>query len=239
MLWLRCIVQILLTIALIVGSSIASETSCPEHYPGGKAPDLLNQELAQSAREICYSGYAVLHSSKTRTPIYAVEHLTRERILKAKRVKRSGRFHPDENIPESERAELGHYANNGYDLGHMAPVADMPDDQSMYESFSLANVVPQNPKNNRGVWAKIEAEVRSLVLEQDSLYVITGTIFNDSAINVIGRVVGVPVKLFKAVYDVQKQEGWGYIVNNSAEGRVVQISIRELEDMTGIIVLPP
>ena len=165
----------LLTVLTLVSISIAAGTNCPEHFAGGKAPDLLNPELVVMAREVCYSGYAVMHSGVTRTPIYAAEYLTKERLLQAKGLKRQNRFHPDENIPTTERSELHHYAKSGYDRGHMAPSADMFDEKSQYESFSLANIVPQNPNNNRGSWAKIEAEVREMVMERGSLYVVTGT----------------------------------------------------------------
>ena len=37
------------------------------------------------------------------------------------------------------------YSNSGWDKGHMAPVADMKwSEQSMYESFYLTNICPQN-----------------------------------------------------------------------------------------------
>ena len=228
----------LLAILVLVSSAIAADTNCPEHFAGGKAPDLLNPELAVMAREVCYSGYAVMHSSVTRTPIYAAEHLTRERLLQAKGLKRQNSFHTDQNVPKSERAELHHYAKSGYDRGHMAPSADMFDKQSQYESFSLANMVPQIPSNNRGVWAKIEAEVRSLVMERGNLYVVTGPIFDDKKRSKIGDAVAVPIKLFKAVKDVQRHETWVYLIDNSANGINVLISIHDLEGIAKIRVFP-
>lgn len=235
---IRRILQTLLAILVLVSSAIAAETNCPEHFAGGIAPDLMNTKLTVMAREVCYSGYAVMHSGVTRTPIYAAEYLTRERLLKAKGVKRQNSFHPDDNIPESERAELSNYAKSGYDRGHMAPSADMFDEQSQYESFSLANMVPQGPNNNRGAWAKIEAEVRSLVMERGNLYVITGPLFDDKNQSRIGDKIAVPVKLFKAVIDIQRLEAWVYLIENSSIGNDVRISINDLEDISRIRVLP-
>jgi endonuclease G len=99
--------------------SLAAETACPQHFADGTAPDFINQNLAIKAREVCYSGYAVMHSGVTRTPIYAAEYLTKERLLQAKGIKRQNRFHPDEHIPKDERAELKHYTGSGFDRGHL------------------------------------------------------------------------------------------------------------------------
>ena len=142
----------LLAIITIIGSlalspTFASQTDCPEHFAGGQAPDLINQKLSTKTQEVCYSGYALKHSGVTRTPLYASEHLTRDRLAQGKGLKRKNQFHADENVPQSERAELHHYARSGYDRGHVAPSADMFDEQSQYECFSLANMVPQVPKS--------------------------------------------------------------------------------------------
>jgi endonuclease G len=82
----------------------------------------------------------------------------------------------------------------------------MPDEQSQYESFSLANMVPQNPNYNRGAWAKIESEVRSLAMERGKLYVISGPIFSGDNQELLKGAVGLPDKLFKAVFDIQNNE---------------------------------
>lgn len=73
---------------IIYSSSFAAQTSCPDHFVNGQAPDLINEKLAVKNRELCYSGFAVKHSGVTRAPLYAAEHLTRERLLQANGLKK-------------------------------------------------------------------------------------------------------------------------------------------------------
>ena len=230
---------------LIIGLSLfiasianAAQTDCPEHFAGGQAPDFINQKLTNKAREICYSGYALMHSGITRTPLYAAEHLTRDRLQQAKGMRRHSKFFPDPNIPVSERAKLCYYAHSGYDRGHVAPSGDMPDERSQQECFSLANMVPQVPANNRGVWEGIESAVRNLVKKHGELYVVTGPIFQGTNLQRIGGAVLVPTKLFKAVYDPNRQEAGAYLVDNTADAQPLTVSITELETIAGINIFP-
>lgn len=234
----RWIATGILCILMFAATTYAEQTSCPEHFAGGQAPDLINQKLAIKARDICYSGFALKHSGITRTPLYSAEHLTRDRLAQAKGMKRNSKFHPDPHIPPSERAELRQYARSGYDRGHVAPSADMYDVQSQQECFSLANMVPQDPENNRGVWEGIESGVRKLARDRGELYVISGPIYQGADILRIGGAVMVPTQLYKAVYDPARQEAGAYLVDNAAGARPVTISIAELEKITGISLFP-
>lgn len=218
--------------------SYAAQTSCPEHFAGGQAPDFINQKLTTKAREVCYSGYGLMHSGITRTPLYSAEHLTRNRLQQAKGMRRQSKFFPDPNIPFSERAELRHYARSGYDRGHVAPSGDMPDEQSQQECFSLANMVPQVRENNRGPWEGIESAVRKLAIKRGELYVVTGPIFQGTSLQRIGGAVMVPTQLFKAVYDPNKKEAGAYLIDNADNARPSTISITELEKITGIRIFP-
>jgi len=224
--------------SLTVLHALAGQTACPQHFIDGQSPDFINQKLATKTREVCYSGYAVKHSGITRTPLYAAEHLTRERLMQGKGLKRQNQFHPDEHIPQSERAELRHYARSGYDRGHVAPSADMFDEQSQFECFSLANMVPQVPENNRGPWEGIESTVRKMVMSKGELYVVTGPIFQGANLQRIGGAVMVPMKLFKAVYDPKRQEAGAYLIDNAADAQAQKISIADLEKTTGISIFP-
>lgn len=230
---------LIIALSLFAASfTYAAQTGCPEHFAGGQAPDFINQKLATKAREVCYSGYGLMHSGITRTPLYSAEHLTRERLQQAKGMRRQSKFFPDPNIPASERAELRHYARSGYDRGHVAPSGDMPDEISQQESFSLANMVPQVRENNRGVWEGIESTVRNMVKNRGELYVVTGPIFQGSQLQRIGGAVMVPTQLFKAVYDPKRQEAGAYLVDNTADAKPLTVSIAELEKITGIRIFP-
>jgi len=123
--------------------AFAAQTNCPQYHFGGQAPDLLNEKLATKTQQICCSGYSLIHSGVTRTPLTSAEHLTRERVA-APRPERQNTFHADPNIPPADRAELQDYTRSGYDRGHMAPSEDMASEKSQYESFSLANMIPQD-----------------------------------------------------------------------------------------------
>lgn len=234
----RTFFTISLVTILSIAPALASQTSCPEHFTDGQAPDLINQKLASKTREICYSGFALKHSGITRTALYAAEHLTSERLLRGKGLKRQSQFHPDEHIPRSERAELHHYTRSGYDRGHVAPSADMYDLQSQHECFSLANMVPQVPENNRGPWEGIESAIRKLAKDRGEIYVITGPIYQGSNIEQIGGAVMVPSKLFKAIYDPNRKETGAFLINNTADAQPEKITIADLEKLTGINIFP-
>jgi endonuclease G len=217
---------------------LAAQTSCPEHFAGGQAPTITNAKLSPRTRDVCYSGYAFKHSGLTRTPLYSAEHLTSVRLSQAKGMKRSSKFFPDPHIPASERAELNHYSRSVYDRGHVAPSADMPDPQSQQECFSLANMIPQVPENNRGVWAKVEKGVRKMAKDRDDIYVVSGPIFIGNKIQIMGGAVMVPTHIFKAIYDPSRQEAGAYLVDNTEDGQPSIISIAELEKMVGMNLFP-
>lgn len=224
-------------LAFTASVAIAGQTACPEHFAGGQAPDFINQKLNFKTREICYSGYALKHSGITRTPLYSAEHLTRERLLQGKGLKRQSKFFPDPDIPPNERAELHHYARTGYDRGHVAPSADMYDVQSQQESFSLANMIPQVPENNRGPWEGIESTVRKMAKERGELYVVTGPMFQGNLLRIGGAVI-VPTQLYKAIYDPQRHEAGAYLIDNAADAQPQKLTISELEKLAGISIFP-
>jgi len=72
-------------ISVFACQSFAAQTSCPEHFASGQAPDLVNQKLSAKTRDVCYSGVALKHSGITRMSLYSAEHLTRDRTRESKR----------------------------------------------------------------------------------------------------------------------------------------------------------
>lgn len=222
---------------LLFSSAIcAAPTQCVGLYYGNEAPNILNTKLLPKTKELCYSSFAVMHSGISHTPLWSSEHLTKEGLRH--KTKRSNNFHPEDQLDPDERAELADYSKSGYDRGHLAPSADMGNKQSQHESFTLANMIPQNSENNRGVWSAIEGATRHLTNQKGELYIITGPIFSGSPIKRIGGRVLVPSKLYKAIYDPSSGQGGAYLVNNAPSNDYEVVSIAQLEQMTGVQLFP-
>lgn len=216
----------------------AAKTHCPEFFPGQQAPDLLNARLEARTRELCYSAFAVLHSGITRTPLWAAEHLTRAQVNAARGLDRINRFHAEPRLPPGDRAELADYARSGFDRGHMAPSGDMPDAKAQGESFSLANMIPQNPDNNRNLWERIESAVRTLTRRDGEIYVVTGPVYAGETLQSLNGRVLVPTSIFKAIYDPKRRQAGAYLVANAEGDEWEAVSIAQLAQITGLDVFP-
>lgn len=216
----------------------AAEAGCAAEFADGVAPALVNPRLGQRTEPLCFRAFAVLYSGVTRTPLYSAEHLTAPRIEAARDVRRMNLFHPEERLPPDWRADLSDYARSGYDRGHMSPSGDMPDEESQAESFSLANMVPQAPRLNRGIWEGIESAIRDLALRDGSLYVITGPLFQGAQLQALKGRVLIPSDTFKAVYDPRRGGAGAYVCTNTNEPACREVSIADLSHLSGIDVFP-
>ena len=152
---------------------------CLDLFPN-KTPPVVQESASLLVRDLCFDAFAILHSGTHKTPIYAVERISPEQLADAKDEVRTNRFFADARLRSSERATLEDYKGSGFDRGHMAPAGDMPTAQAMAQSFSLANMVPQAPENNRGLWAKaFECSTRRYVKRTGStVYVFTGPVYS-------------------------------------------------------------
>jgi endonuclease G len=216
---------------------VADATDCPQHYVQGQPPVIVNPKAATKTTEVCYEAFAVMHSGVTRTPLWSAEHLVRSNIESAQSMSRQNAFHADANLPNGERAELSDYARSGFDRGHMAPNGDMPTRSAQYESFTLANMVPQNPNNNRYIWEGIESSVRRLAKSDGDIYVLSGPAFIGSDLQQVGHVL-VPTHLFKVVYRPRTNQAAAYFLKNEATTEYTVVSVAQLEKTVGIDLLP-
>lgn len=229
-----------LVLAVLPLVSATASTSCPQHYLGGLAPDISNPRMAERAREVCLSEYALMHSGLTRTPLYAVERLTRERIAAARDMERENAFHEDESgrIPPGERSSLRDYARSGYDRGHVAPSGNMSNARSQQESFTMANMIPQDPDNNRKLWAAIESATRNLASRHGEVWVVSGPVFQGDRIAFLNNRVAIPTHVFKAVYVPSLGAGAVYVAANAPGTAWQAMSISQASRMTGFDIFP-
>lgn len=223
---------------LFMGGASAQTTACVAHFADKTAPALTRPALQTDTVGLCFEAFAVMHSGVSRTPLWSAQYLTRENLERARAVKRRNAFHPEETLPPHDRALLADYARSGFDRGHMAPAADMPSEQAQDESFSLANIVPQNPDNNQNLWAAIEGATRHLTNQRGALYVITGPIFEGDKIERLNGRVFIPSHIFKAIYDPEKKEAAAWVVPNKPGNTYQVVSLAELEKRIRINLFP-
>jgi endonuclease G len=225
-----------LTLSLLTpGFALAS--GCPSHYVDGRAPEIRNQKLAAATRELCYGVFGIMHSGVTRTPLWSAENLRAENVESAQGLKRDNAFHAEPRLPRNQRAELDDYARSGFDRGHMSPNGDMPDRRTQRESFTLANMVPQDGDHNRHIWAPIEGAVRTMAKKEGQLYVITGPAFLGTNLRKVGNVL-VPSHLYKVVYSPRQKAAAAWFTENKSNAEIQVIPVAELERIVGIEFLP-
>lgn len=239
--WVYKIIGFLLAWVLAASSYAAEDFhGCLQFFAHAEPPLVA---LLPSTRALCYDSFAVLHSGESKTPVYVAEKLNREAMAQTHE-KRSNVFFEEASLSPAERASLADYAGSGFDRGHMAPAGDMTNAQAMEQSFSLANMVPQAPQHNRGVWAKaVEQATRKFAARaQGDVYVITAPVFVPSIAlspSIGPGQVHVPAYLFKLVYDQASNRAWAYWQENDDATRgSPPISYAELVRRTGVRYLP-
>lgn len=212
---------------------------CVQFFANGKVP-VFQARKPVRLKALCYDAFAVLHSGATKTPVYVAERINKADLLDAVGEKRTNRFFADARLPSADRASLDDYKGSGYARGHMAPAANMGNPRAMAQSFSLANTVPQAPRNNSGAWAGIEKATRKYVMRaQGDVYVITGPVFDRSRATIGPGAVVVPSHLFKLVYDPHTGRAWAHWLENAEDARAGRpIDYRELVRRTEIDFLP-
>lgn len=191
-------------------------------------------------RALCFDEFAVLHSGETKTPVYVAQRLNARQLKAAQTLRRKDRFYAEGRLPRAERAELADYKGSGYSRGHMAPTGEMATPEGKAQSFSLANMVPQDIQHNGGAWNDIEKDTRDYVRRaKGDVYVVTGPVFAPPLRTIGAGRVRVPDALFKLVYDPATRRSWVHWQENRAGTRAgPPISYAEFVRRTGLRLLP-
>jgi len=232
--------RFLLFISLILVSvpSQASQSNCPYNYYGGKSPTITDKRIESSSQEICFSDFVVVYDTSRKTLLWSAEKITPEMMVGALATPRVDTFHEENALKKQYRTTLKDYSGSGYDRGHMTPAGDEPNLKSQFESFSLANMVPQNQSLNRGIWAQYEESVRSIVMTtKTELYVITGPVFSKT-VSYIGNKVPVPDQVFKIVISPSDKKIVVFVAKNDSSKQTSFVSVSDIESKTGINFVP-
>ncbi len=127
---------------------------------------------------VCHEGFALQYAKPLRSALWVSQRLTADTLDEQKVTRDKEEFRPDGRLPADLTPAPDRFTRTGYDRGHLAPAADFKENPvGMSHSFYTSNIVPQDPDNNRGIWADLEQNVRRWAMEKGEVYVITGPIF--------------------------------------------------------------
>lgn len=158
---------------------------------------------------------------------------------------RKNNFRIDPKLSAEQSAKDKDYYKSGYDRGHLAPAADMVVSQDcMDQSFYYSNISPQLPGHNRGVWKRLESEVREWAIHYDSVIVVTGAIINKENDERLGdSKVCIPQHYYKALLINTDSTFYaiGFIIANESSKQEIStfsVTIDQLEDRTNLNFFP-
>jgi endonuclease G len=206
-------------------------SDCKHFYFNREEPIIQEKHI-----ELCYSEFVVRYDNNKILPIFSAETLNGEEG----KIIRKGNFHYETKLGSSKKSTNADFIGTKYDKGHLTPSEDVKTNRGMHDSFVLTNVIPQPYSHNRGVWKKIENITRKYAYNtKHKIYVITGTIIDNSSVSIGVNRIPVPSYLYKIVMDSKLNTGVVFISKNDFKTRDYKlISIRELEDNTKINYFP-
>ena len=197
-----------------------------------ECPSLFENEIATH-----HLGYITSYNHSHHQPNWVAYTLTPQKLNGA--AERTNKFLPDPLI-HPETCNTKDYSKSGFDRGHLAPAADMTWSlEAMKESFYMSNITPQRPQFNRGIWKKLEEQVRQWARTSTSLFIVTGPILKGHLTEQIGRdhKITVPNFFFKAIADTsQNGNGIAFVIQNEGSHLPLShfvITIDSLEKLTG------
>lgn len=217
------ICTLLLTVSFIIAA--ANET---EHLPYGIPSD--------SDLLLKRSGFVIAYSKNYRQPLWVCYILSAQQLQMPK-VRRRNKFAADPAIYVNP-VKPADYRRSGYDRGHLAPAADMSyAPLPMKHSFYMSNISPQIPGCNRGIWKRLETQVRKWALREKKIYVITGPLFRQNGTQKSVNGIPVPDGFFKVVLDMTPPyKTAAFIIPNSTTRKRLgsfSVTVDHVEALTG------
>ena len=218
-------------------SSLSYGFECSKHLPLGEHSSIKIDHLA------CHDGFALAYDNENKVPVWVAYSITADSVH-GLNVKRKNNFRVDPNLSKNNQSKAADYKHSGYDRGHMAPSATI--DYSRVandDTFLYSNMAPQlagfnrNMFGNKGVWGRLEHDIRKWVKKRHSLYVVSGTYFSGQE-SFVGNHVGIPSAFYKIVVDIDKNEAIAFWLpheeQTAAKLPSYQVTISQIENKTGV-----
>ena len=181
-------------------------------------------------------GFSLGYSKKRRQALWVSYILTAEQCASGK-VKRSNTFKMDPAV-RYKPVRPGDYKGSGFDKGHLAPAKDMASSvESMKNSFFMTNISPQLPGCNRGIWKRLETQVRRWAVREGKICIITGPVFKKRNKRMKESRIPIPYAFYKVVLDLTPpMKMIAFVIPNETSKRQLpsfSLSVDSVEKLTG------
>ncbi|MEK0420647.1 MAG: hypothetical protein RLZZ161_498 [Bacteroidota bacterium] len=190
---------------------------------------------------IYHTGFALVYNEPHEQAEWVAYELTAEETLKS--FERGDVFMRDPDVKTGTASDED-FLHSGYDRGHLAPAADLGFSlSSMAESFYYSNMSPQLPAFNRGVWKRLEGQVRVWARNNGAVYVVTGPVLKTGLPSIGPNKVSVPELYYKVILDYRMPEykAMGFVLPNAGSSLPLSqfaVTIDSVERLTGINFFP-
>jgi len=113
----------------------------------------------------------------------------------------------------------------------------------MEESFYFSNMSPQVPGFNRGIWKRLEEQVRTWAVDNKAVYVITGPVLKKELPTIGSEHISVPELFYKVVldYTLPDVKAIAFVLPNQSSTKslsIYTVTIDSVEALTGIDFFP-
>jgi len=131
--------------------------------------------------------YALSSNDETKFADWVCYRLTPQETFGDLDLKR--KWHNDPWLDDSETLEArpesaddydDAHSVEDYDRGHMAPLASFRGSRYASQVNFYSNITPQKADMNEGPWMRLESAERDLVVQYETIWVMTGTLYESS-----------------------------------------------------------
>lgn len=216
-------------------ANVCSSLGCPTGAPDSN--DLLERSI-----------YTISNNQQTKFADWAAYKVTTQTIDGPSR-SRSWRSDPD--LKREYTLETADYKDAHAlirtDRGHQVPLASVSNTADWRSTNYLSNITPQSSNLNQGPWVRLESAVRVLARSGESVYVVTGPLYESFFASLPGADEShtIPSGYFKIVATIN-QAGYvrasAYVMEqNSARADDYcskEVTIDNVESRSGLNIFP-
>lgn len=190
---------------------------CENVFYNDMAPELYKEDF-----ELCKGEYFyVAYNMKTMCPDYVIEYMKYENMLKLTGG-RKGFIKDDEldkqriNQTKIDSKVFSDKINRGHLIPSYSSSWNKEDFGQWFYCYMMSNICPQYSKFNQIEWKNLENQIVNWIINnKQSLYVITGVIYDNRDKPIIIYGTGIPNYFYKILCDPINKQSAGFIGTNN------------------------